>query len=40
MQINPDGKIVPCYSFEYPNIVGDCNNESMKDIWDGDKFQI
>jgi len=39
MQINPDGKIVPCYSFEYPNIVGDCNNESMKDIWDGDKFQ-
>ena len=39
MQINPDGKVVPCYSFEYPEIMGDCNKESVIDIWNGKKFQ-
>ncbi|MEK7680639.1 MAG: radical SAM protein [Patescibacteria group bacterium] len=39
MQINPDGKVVPCYSFEYPGIMGDCNNESVCEIWRGEKFQ-
>lgn len=39
LQINPDGKVVPCYSFEYPGIMGDCNTESVKDIWNGKKFQ-
>ena len=39
MQINPDGKVVPCYSFEYPEIMGDCNNETVYDIWNGEKFQ-
>lgn len=39
MQINPDGKIVPCYSFEYPSIIGDCNNQSVYDIWNGKEFQ-
>ena len=39
MQINPDGKIVPCYSFEYPEILGDCNNEPVNEIWMGEKFQ-
>ena len=39
MQINPDGKIVPCFSFEYPNIMGNCNNESVPEIWNGEKFQ-
>lgn len=39
MQINPDGKIVPCFSFEYPEIVGDCNNQSMVEIWNSPKFQ-
>lgn len=38
MKINPDGKVVPCYSFEYPEIIGDCNKQSMKDIWNSDKF--
>ena len=38
MQINPDGKVVPCYSFEYPGIMGDCNTQSMKDIWDSSIF--
>ena len=38
MQINPDGKVVPCYSFEYPEILGDCNNESVNEIWMGKKF--
>jgi Predicted Fe-S oxidoreductases len=37
-QINPDGKVVPCFSLTYPEIVGDCNNESIYDIWNGKKF--
>ncbi len=39
LQINPDGKVVPCYSWEYPEIIGDCNNQSVRDIWNGEKFQ-
>ena len=39
MQINPDGKVVPCYSFEYPEILGDCNDESATEIWSGERFQ-
>jgi len=38
MQINPDGKVVPCYSVEYPEIVGDCNCQSVVDIWSGSRF--
>lgn len=38
-QINPDGKVVPCYSFEYPGIMGDVNNQSIAEIWNGKKFQ-
>jgi radical SAM protein with 4Fe4S-binding SPASM domain len=39
MQINPDGKVVPCFSFEYPGIMGDCNNQSVGEIWNGGEFQ-
>lgn len=39
MQLNPDGKIVPCYSFEYPEILGDCNTERMDQIWTNKKFR-
>lgn len=39
MQINPDGKVVPCFSFEYPIIIGDCNKESVDEIWKGRQFQ-
>lgn len=39
MQINPDGKVVPCYSFEYPRIMGDCNKHSVHEIWRGREFQ-
>lgn len=35
MQINPDGKVVPCYSFEYPLIIGNCRTQSVVDIWKG-----
>ena len=38
MQINPDGKIVPCYSWDYPGIMGDCRETSMTDIWNGETF--
>ncbi len=40
MQINPDGKVVPCYSFEYPEIMGNCNTNSVSDIWNGQPFQV
>lgn len=39
MQINPDGKVVPCYSFEYPGIMGDCNKQSVYEIWNGEDFR-
>ncbi|MDD5584508.1 MAG: radical SAM protein [Candidatus Omnitrophica bacterium] len=39
LQINPDGKVVPCYSFEYPKIMGDCNVQSVREIWNGTQFQ-
>lgn len=38
LQINPDGKIVPCCAMEYPGILGDINNEKIIDIFTGDKF--
>jgi radical SAM protein with 4Fe4S-binding SPASM domain len=38
MQINPDGKVVPCFSFEYPGIMGDCNQQSVTEIWNGREF--
>jgi radical SAM protein with 4Fe4S-binding SPASM domain len=40
MQVNPDGKVVPCYSWDYPAILGDCNTEDLVDIWNGEKFRI
>jgi len=39
MQINPDGKVVPCYSFEYPTILGDARKESLVNIWNKNKFR-
>jgi radical SAM protein with 4Fe4S-binding SPASM domain len=39
MQINPDGKVVPCYSLYYPIILGDCNAESPYEIWNSKKYK-
>jgi radical SAM protein with 4Fe4S-binding SPASM domain len=39
LQVNPDGKVVPCYSFEYPGIMGDCNQETLQEIWSGEIFR-
>lgn len=39
LQINPDGKVVPCYSWDYPAILGDCNLDSVYDIWNGEAFR-
>ncbi len=38
MQINPDGKVVPCYQISYPAIMGDTNHQSMREIWDGETY--
>ena len=39
MYLNPDGKVVPCYSMKYPSIVGNCNNQTMYEIWNGLPFK-
>jgi Predicted Fe-S oxidoreductases len=38
LQINPDGKVVGCYSVAYPEILGDCNHMAVKEIWNGKKY--
>lgn len=35
MQINPDGKVVPCYQIAYPGIMGDVNHQTVREIWNG-----
>jgi radical SAM protein with 4Fe4S-binding SPASM domain len=39
MQINPDGKIVPCYQITYPGIMGDAHHRSLENIWNGDEYR-
>lgn len=39
MQINPDGKIVPCYQISYPAIMGDVNHQTMQEIWNGEAYR-
>ena len=38
LQLNPDGKVVPCFSLAYPEIIGDCNNQPIDEIWKGKQF--
>ena len=38
MQINPDGKVVPCYQISYPAIMGDENHQTMQEIWNGEAY--
>lgn len=38
LHIIPDGKVIPCYNMEYPEIVGDANFETITDIWNGEKL--
>lgn len=39
MQVNPDGKVVPCYQISYPAIMGDVNLQTMQEIWNGDVYR-
>jgi radical SAM protein with 4Fe4S-binding SPASM domain len=39
MQVNPDGKVVPCYQISYPAIMGDVNNQTMQEIWNGEAYR-
>ena len=39
MQINPDGKIAPCYQITYPGIMGDSNHQTMQEIWNGEAYR-
>jgi radical SAM protein with 4Fe4S-binding SPASM domain len=38
MQVNPDGKVVPCCNMTYPDVLGDANNENIVDIWNGTRY--
>lgn len=38
MQINPDGKVVPCCSMRYPVVLGNASEQSIPDIWNGPDF--
>lgn len=38
MQINPDGKVVPCCSMKYPAVLGDVSKQSVPEIWRGAAF--
>lgn len=38
MQINPDGKVVPCCSMKYPAVLGDVKRQSVPEIWHGEAF--
>lgn len=39
LRINTDGRVIPCYSYEFPSFVGDCNRQSVCEIWNGKEFQ-
>ncbi len=38
MQINPDGKVVPCCNMTYPAVLGDIKNNTVQEVWLGEKF--
>ena len=38
MQINPDGRVVPCCSMKYPAVLGDVNQNTVPEIWTGAAF--
>lgn len=38
MQVNPDGKVVPCCSMKYPAVLGDVHNDHLLDIWNGEVY--
>ena len=39
LRINTDGKVIPCYSYNFPGFVGDCNSQPVQEIWNGKQFQ-
>jgi radical SAM protein with 4Fe4S-binding SPASM domain len=39
LQVNPDGKVVPCYQISYPGIMGDVNHQTIQEIWNGDAYR-
>lgn len=39
MQINPDGKVVPCYQINYPGFMGDLNHQTVQEVWNGEGYR-
>lgn len=38
MQFNPDGNVVPCCSMKYPCVLGNADENTMEEIWNGRKY--
>ncbi len=38
MQINPDGKVVPCCNMKYPAVLGDISKNTVQEVWKGEAF--
>ncbi len=38
MQINPDGKVVPCCNMKYPAVLGDIKENTVQEVWKGEEF--
>ncbi len=39
LRINTDGRVLPCYSYEFPCFVGDCNCSSVYEVWNGPEYR-
>lgn len=39
MHVLPDGNVIPCYSLEYPLIIGNIKEDSLMNIWEGEKLR-
>jgi radical SAM protein with 4Fe4S-binding SPASM domain len=39
LQLNPDGNIVPCYSFNYPKVLGNIKDIGIYDYWNSEELK-
>jgi radical SAM protein with 4Fe4S-binding SPASM domain len=38
LQVNPDGKVAGCYAVPHPEDLGDCAENPLPEIWNGEAF--
>lgn len=39
LHILPDGNVVPCHSYRYPMVMGDCKKQSVRGIWNSNEYK-